>query len=232
MPLDADVPLVDALASVLRHRILSGELAAGSRLPSEAALSAEFEVSRTVVREAVSRLRAAGVVDTQQGRGSFVLEVPAPERAAAFQIRSRSDLVHLMELRIAVESETAGLAAQRLTPSRRAEITAALDAFTRAGENPARVVEADFAFHLALAEASQNPYLVELLHSIGPRAIMLHRTQLGDADAVTDADHLAVLVHEHRSIHDAVLRGDPEAARAAMQVHLRRSLAALREGGL
>jgi DNA-binding FadR family transcriptional regulator len=219
--------LVDRVASALRHRILAGELPAGTKLPSEAQLTAELGVSRPVVREAVSRLRAAGVVETHKGRGSYVVDPGEPARTGRFTVRSTADLRHLMELRVALESEAAALAARRRSPAHRVELDEALGAFVRAVDDPARVVAADFAFHLAVAEAAGNPLLVELLLDVGPHAILLHRTQLGEHDSAADPEHRRLLVHEHRAVHDAVVRGDADAARAAMGVHLRRSLAAL-----
>lgn len=222
--------LVDALAGALKTRILAGELLAGSKLPSESGLAADYDVSRTVVREAVSRLRAAGLVDTMQGRGSYVLAVTEPEANDRFPIRGWADLVHLMELRVAVESEAAGLAAERRTSAQLAAITRALDGFSRVVGHPERLVEADFAFHAAIADASGNPFLAGLLAAIGPRAIMLHRTQLTAGTDATDTDHLQLLMYEHGAIRDAIARGDGQAARAAMAVHLRRSQAALGKG--
>lgn len=223
--------LSEDLAATLRRRILGEELLPGSKLPSESELAGEFAVSRTVVREAISRLRAAGVVETFQGRGTFVLAVHDEAPAGTgFAVASRADLARLMELRIAVETESAALAAQRLSTPRRAALDRALASFEAVRGHPERVVGADFAFHLAVAQASENPYLIEVLQSLGPRAIMLHRSQLGTDDAADDAAHLELLAHEHRAIHEAVSRGDTDAARAAMRVHLARSLAALGSG--
>lgn len=220
--------LVDALADALKARILEGELAAGARLPSETELVATYDVSRTVVREAVSRLRAAGLVDTLQGRGSYVLALPSErDGSERYEITSLADLVHLMELRVAVESEGAALAATRRTADQLAAISRALEGFDDVLDHPTRLVAADFAFHAAIADASANPYLIDVLTGIGPRAIMLHRTRLSRGTDATDADHLRLLTYEHGAIRDAIARGDADAARAAMIVHLRRSLAAL-----
>lgn len=232
-PLDRGDPggLVDALAAALKAQVLDGSLPTGARLPSESELAATYDVSRTVVREAVSRLRAAGLVDTMQGRGSFVLAVPrTAEGEDRFPIRSWADLVHLMELRIAVESESAALAAQRRTTAQLAAVNRALDAFAGVADHPERLVEADFSFHAAIAEASGNPFVADLLGAIGPRAIMLHRTQLTEGTDASDARHLSLLLYEHGAIRDAISRSDASAARAAMTVHLRRSLAALGRG--
>ncbi len=223
--------LVDALAAALKTRIFARELPPGSKLPSESELAADYDVSRTVVREAVSRLRAAGLVDTMQGRGSYVLTVTQPDEADdPFPIRGWADLVHLMELRVAIESEAAGLAAERRTSAQLAAISRALEGFSRVSGHPERLVEADFAYHAAIADASGNPFLAGLVDAIGPRAFMLHRTQLAAGSDAADAVHLQLLSYEHGAVRDAIARGDAQSARAAMSVHLRRSLAALGKG--
>lgn len=203
----------------LKQRILSGEIAPGSRLPGENSLVEEFGVSRTVVREAVSRLQAAGLVETFQGRGSFVLEVP--ERTSGLrEVRSHQDVLELMDFRIGIESEAAGLAASRRTVYQLKGIERALDEYRRIGADPARSVEADFAFHLKVAVASGNRFYSGLIADLGPMMIMLPRTRLDPAYEMSDPDHLTRVVHEHENIHAAITHTDPDAARAAMRVHL------------
>src|SRR5688500_11459188 len=109
----------------LKDKILSGELAPGAKLPSEAELVEEYAVSRTVVREAVSRLQAEGLVETFQGRGSFVLAVPEPSSFTleTSAIRSHRDALAMVDFRIGVETEAAALAAGRVTPPSAAAIS-------------------------------------------------------------------------------------------------------------
>ncbi|GAA1152894.1 FadR/GntR family transcriptional regulator [Kribbella jejuensis] len=203
----------------LKQRILNGEIAPGEKLPGENSLVEEFGVSRTVVREAVSRLQAAGLVETFQGRGSFVLEIP--ERTAGLRaVRSHRDVLELMDFRIGVESEAAGLAAARRTAHQLQGIARALDEFRRVGDDPARSVEADFAFHLKVAVASGNRFYADLINDLGPMMIMLPRTRLNPVYEMSDPDHLTRVVHEHENIHAAIARTDPESARAAVRVHL------------
>src|SRR5688500_20171323 len=103
----------------LKDKILSGDLAPGTKLPSEAELVEEYAVSRTVVREAVSRLQAEGLVETFQGRGSFVLAVPEPSAFALepSAIRNHHDVLAMIDFRMGVETEAAGLAAARTPPT-------------------------------------------------------------------------------------------------------------------
>jgi GntR family transcriptional regulator, transcriptional repressor for pyruvate dehydrogenase complex len=214
------------LVEELKRRILSGEVAPGDKLPAENSLVDEFGVSRTVVREAVSRLQAAGLVETFQGRGSFVLEI-SDRPSGLREVRSHHDVLELMDFRIGVESEAAALAAGRRSAHQLKGIERALDEFRRVGDDPGRSVEADFAFHLKVAVASGNRFYRELIESFGPMMIMLPRTRLNAAYEVSDAAHLTRVIHEHENIYAAIDRSDPEAARAAARVHLANTRARL-----
>jgi DNA-binding FadR family transcriptional regulator len=212
--------LAQRVLAGLKDKVLSGELAPGAKLPSEAALIAEYAVSRTVVREAVSRLQAEGLVETFQGRGSFVLAVPEPSAFAleSSAIRNHHDVLAMIDFRMGVETEAAGLAAARITPTTAKLVQAASTDLVEAEREGA--VEADFAFHRALAAATGNRFYVDLLDSLGPMMIMLPRTRLADAYTWTDATHVERVQREHDNIAAAVMAGDVETARAAMRVHL------------
>jgi GntR family transcriptional repressor for pyruvate dehydrogenase complex len=212
--------LAQRVVAGVKARILDGSLAPGTKLPSEAELIEEYAVSRTVVREAVTRLRAEGLVETFQGRGSFVLAVPEPTsfRVEASAIRTQADVLAMIDFRIGVESEAAYLAAGQRSPDAAEAVRRALEAFETAG--PEEAVEADFAFHRAIAAATGNRFFLDLLESLGPMMIMLPRTRLPDEFSLTDAAHVERVRREHESVAAAVVAGDPETARAAMRVHL------------
>ena len=207
----------------LKDKILAGDLPAGHKLPSEAELIEEFGVSRTVIREAVTRLRAEGLVETFQGRGSFVLTVPEPTSftVGSTEIRTHQDVLDMIDFRLGIETEAAALAAKRLDANGRRGIESAMDAFVAAA--PEDAVAADFAFHRAIATAANNRFYVDLLDSLGPMMIMLPRMRLGDSYSLTDAGHVDRVRSEHANIAAAILAGDPAAARAAMRVHLANS---------
>ena len=213
-------PLAQAVVADLKSRILEGSLALGTKLPSEAELIEEYSVSRTVVREAVTRLRAEGLVETFQGRGSFVLAMPEPTsfQLEAAAIRSHHDVLDMVDFRTGVESEAAALAASRVDAESGQAISQALKAFLAA--EPEHAVEADFSFHRAVAVATGNRFYVDLLDALGPMMIMLPRARLGDAFSLTDASHVDRVGSEHENIAMAVLAGDADTARAAMRVHL------------
>lgn len=221
--------LASELADVLRGRILSGELDTGAQVPTEAALSDEFGVSRTVVREALQHLRASGLVESFQGRGTFVLAVPKERTGGPLDgVHSRAEIVELIDFRIGLETEAAALAAARHTPAQLAGVQRALEAFAALGGQPARIVEADFAFHRSVAQASNNRFYVSALEDFGPRMILLQRTGLDERSEVTATGHFATVLAEHGQIAAAIARGDAAGAAAAMRVHLSNSRARLR----
>jgi len=212
------------LVDALRERIRDGRLQVGDKLPTEAAFMAEFEVSRTVVREAISKLQAAGLVETRHGIGTFVLglgEGPAfkitPEQFSTLQ-----DVIAVLELRIGLETEAAGLAAQRRTEANLAQLRVALDAVIAAVEQGVDSVAADFQFHLEIARATQNSHFAELMATLGSQIIPRARLEAADPGAERLA-YMRRVNAEHESILDAIAAQDADAARAAMRTHLSNS---------
>jgi GntR family transcriptional repressor for pyruvate dehydrogenase complex len=215
------VTLVDALGD----RIRDGRLAAGQKLPTEAAIMEEFGVSRTVVREAISKLQASGLVATRHGVGTFVVGLgdAAPFRIPPEQLGTLRDVIAVLELRIGVETEAAALAAQRRTPENLAAMRAALAAFVLALEEGRDAVGPDFQFHLEIARATLNRHFAELMNSLGAQIIPRARLQTAEPLTPDRRDYLRRVNGEHDSILDAISAQDPEAARAAMRTHLANS---------
>jgi len=209
----------------LSGRIRDGSLAQGEKLPTEAAIMEEFGVSRTVVREAISRLQAAGLVATRHGVGTFVVGMgdAATFRITPEQLGTLQDVIAVLELRIAVETESASLAAVRRTPENLATLRGALTAFIAAVEEGRDAVGPDFQFHLEIARATQNPHFAELMATLG--GMMIPRARLEPPGPLTPEReaYLRKVNTEHESIVDAISRQDPEAARAAMRTHLANS---------
>ncbi|EPX75480.1 FadR/GntR family transcriptional regulator [Salipiger mucosus] len=221
--------LVERVRDALRGQIVAGTYPPGSRLPSEAQLTRDFEVSRTVIREAVASLRADGLVAPRQGAGVFVLDPPAPVDLPFQNIDfvRLSSMIELLELRTAVEGEAAALAAQRRSPAQEEKIIGALREVTRAARAGEPTMEADFALHLAIAEASNNPRFGDFLSMIGSN--MIPRRALTDSPAEpAPPEYLDRIATEHEAIVNAVLDGDEEAAREAMRSHLKGSQARYR----
>jgi DNA-binding FadR family transcriptional regulator len=212
--------LVDALGD----RIRDGRLAAGHKLPTEAAIMEEFGVSRTVVREAISKLQASGLVATRHGVGTFVVGLGdgSTFRVAPEQVATLRDVIALLELRIGLETEAAGLAAARRSAQNLAHMGRALDAFTRAIDEGRDAVGPDFQFHLEIARATQNAHFTDLMNTLG--TMIIPRARL-DANEPSEEqrNYLRRVNAEHESIFNAIASQDAEAARAAMRTHLANS---------
>ena len=213
------------LVESLGDRIRDGRLAAGSKLPREADLMEEFGVSRTVVREAMSKLQAAGMVETRHGVGTFVVGLgdASTFRIAPDQMGTLKEVIGVLELRIAVETEGAGLAASRRQEASLQAMRSALDAFAAAVEEGRDAVGADFQFHLEVARATGNHHFADLMATLG--GMMIPRARLEPAEPMTEERraYLRRVNAEHESIYEAIVRQDADAARAAMRTHLSNS---------
>ncbi len=217
--------LTQELVEALGDRVRDGRLPQGSKLPTEAAIMAEFGVSRTVVREAISRLQAAGAVQTRHGIGTFVVGFG---EGGAFHIRQQRqqtlmDVIAVLELRIGIETEAAALAAQRRTLPQLTAMRQALDAFKVAVDGGRDAVGADFQFHLEIARATRNEHFVELMGTLGAGIIPRARLEPGEPPSAERRAYLERVNAEHESILDAIAACDSEAARAAMRTHLANS---------
>ena len=225
-PLAAAHKLSRGLFEQLAEQIKSGRLAPGSRLPTEQALTRAAKVSRTVVREAVAALRAEGLVITRQGVGAFVSAAPqhAPFRLEPERMQTLADILNVMELRLGVEIESAGIAAERASRAQLRAIGSALEAIERAAAAGKSAVDEDLGFHRAIADATGNPEFPRFLQFIG-RHLIPRRTVSGLPERMGgQRAYLALIQEEHRRIFEAVRDRNPGAAREAMRRHLTRSL--------
>ena len=212
------------------HGIESGEWQPGDKLPTETAIMSALQVSRTVVREALSRLQASGLVETRHGIGTFVLP---PSVSNNFQIADADlatldDVLAVLELRISIETEAATLAAQRATTEQLQALASALQGFEQALEGDSNAVPNDFDFHLAIAKATGNRHFVDLLDHLGTRIIP--RTRI-NTPGLSENGQLAYLrrVHaEHELIYSAIVNRDAVGASEAMRNHLTNSRERLR----
>lgn len=223
--------LVIEIVKTLAEDIRLGRLPEGSKLPTESELSERFDVSRTVVREAISRLQASQLVETRHGVGTFVNALSATD--TVFRIDPEdmavvSEVIALLELRISLESEAAYLAAQRRTKDNLGNMRAALDTFHSAIHNQSDAVPSDFQFHMEVAQATGNRHFADLMTYLG--TMIIPRTRLKTA-AQAPEGRLAYLqrVHgEHESIFAAIEQQNAEAARTRMRLHLNNSRERLR----
>lgn len=223
-------PLSTLVADSLSEKIRSGALRPGAQLPTEAELCAEYDVSRTVVREAVARLRSEGIVIPQQGRGMFVSEAPGPRNFSIPEhaLKALPETISLLELRLSVEVEAAGLCAERRTNAEGAAIRALMEQVDARHDDPAAVqIHYDYDFHLAIARATRNEFIHGFLVYLRP--VIVPRFQLGHLVAPELKDAYYARVHgEHEKIVRAIEKRDGRAARQSMRKHLCNSLERVR----
>lgn len=222
--------LVPEIVDSLTQDIREGRLLPGDKLPTESALVDRFEVSRTVVREAISRLQASGLVETRHGIGTFVME---PRDSGTFRLApedfaTAADVIEVLELRISLESEAAYLAAQRRTPENLDVMDKALTAFGDSIRHDSDAVPSDYQFHLEVARATGNRHFAELMNYLG--TMIIPRTRIKTAQKAPEGrlGYLERVHHEHERIFEAIRDQDPEAARTAMRTHLSNSRERLR----
>jgi DNA-binding FadR family transcriptional regulator len=218
--------LVESIGARIRGRLLKP----GEKLPTESEIMQAFGVSRTVVREALSRLQAAQLVETRHGIGTFVLE---PQGGQGFGIEpgdvaTAVDVMAVLELRISLETESAGLAAQRRSEAQLGEMRAALDAFEASAGGKGDAISPDFRFHLAIANATGNRYFADIMGHLGAGVIPRARINSPRIAKEDLPQYLRRVNREHEEIYSAIARRDAESARAAMRIHLTNSRERLR----
>ncbi|PWQ99660.1 FadR family transcriptional regulator [Leucothrix arctica] len=218
--------LVNQVSAELRQLIVSGALSAGDKLPSEAELTSKYSVSRTVIREALAALRSDGLVEARQGAGVFVLEGQSSSLTGLSAVNPEriSSVVEMLELRAGVEIEAAGLAAIRCSPAQEERIFEVLEAFISKVRQKQSTSELDRSFHLAVANATNNPRFAEFLELMG--ASVIPRLSLKDgseAEPATSTEYLEQIHQEHMAIAEAISQRDESAARDAMRLHLKGS---------
>jgi len=212
--------LVDRITNLLAGQIRGGAYPVNARLPTEKFMTEEYGVSRTVIREAISRLKSENLVESRQGSGTVVLD---RKRAQVFRL-DRSDrdpavgVLRILELRRGIEAEMAALAAERRSEQEMALIKKALKSIDRAVKDKRDGVDEDLEFHMAISRATGNPHY--------PALLSLLTQALQDAIRVTRgnearrADLAAEVRSEHEAIHAAIHSRDPDAARNAAFLHM------------
>jgi len=207
--------LVEAFSENIRGCILR----AGEKLPKESEIALRQGVSRTVVREAISRLQAAGLVETRHGIGTFVLPPANPfnfelDPATILTIR---DVLAMLELRIILEAEAAALAAARRSENHLTDMRRALDAFESNLGNPEVTSKADYDFHVQVAYATENRYYADIMSRLGTATIPRTRIKLALGNP---NEYLPTVHRQHEDIYGAILGRDPASARMLMRLHL------------
>ena len=218
-PITGNKTLADQVTEALTSKIHNNEF--GDRqLPSEQAMAEAFGVSRTVIREAVSRLKAEGLIDTRQGRGAFVRRdrLDVPFRIDLDSADLLTSLLHIIELRRGLDAEIAYLAASRRKRDQLAAIKRALADIDRASKAGHDAAAEDLAFHLSIARATGNPLFLELLRFLNQFLYVAIRVTRANEDQRLEYSEQTRV--EHIAIASAIERQDPEAAATAAKTHM------------
>lgn len=231
-PAGASSPLAQHVFQALRAQITAGRLQAGHKLPSEHELAATYLVSRPIVREALRQLRELGLIHSRRGAGSFVVAQPEAETQRASigfaPVETIADIQRCYDYRLTIEPDHAYWAALRRDRRALEDISGALDLMRDATVAHLHREDADCAFHLAIARATNNHYYVSSMAALKDHiavGMKFHGHSLTGAPAGLEA-----VFSEHRAIFEAIRAQDPEMARNLMRQHLQGSRDRVFEG--
>lgn len=208
--------LSEAVYGVLERLISTGRIAPGATLPAERALAEQLGVSRNSVREAVHELELKRLVERRAGRGTIVLDTSrtTPHGNLLEELsKEERDLLEIMDFRLAIEPPIAALAAERATRGNLSRLNSILSGMARE-RGATQTAELDFAFHSAIARATQNRLLVRL-HDVSATWMRTSRR-----DALQTPARRRTSLEGHRRIERAIATQDREAAHAAMADHI------------
>ncbi|ENQ3104875.1 FadR family transcriptional regulator [Bacillus cereus] len=214
--------IYEEVSEAILGMIKNGTLKPGDKLLPVHQLAEQFQVGRSAVREALSALRAMGLIEMKQGEGTYVKNFTASSLTSSLNstlLMKQEDIVNLFEVRKVLEVGVVGAAALKRTEENIHNMKHWLDEMQKGIGDEQAGEKADFHFHMVIAEASHNNILLELMNHVSEmiaeaigetRRIILYGEQ-------TTAERL---LEEHRKIYEAVLENDVEAAQQAMQNHL------------
>lgn len=225
--------VADQVVEKLLALVQASGVQPGQRLPAERQLAAELGVSRTSVREAIQKLTSQGVLVARRGDGTYLQE-PAPAAEPADWLKDamrplaglmESDSHYrydVLETRHALETSTAWLAAQRATPQDKDHIQRCFEVMIQHQQSghAELAARADAQFHLAIAEASHNLVLVQVMHSLFTVVLSTVERNRHDMFRLSAPQTMKVLTEQHQSLMQAIVDGDPQRARECIGEHL------------
>jgi len=214
--------LAEVAYDEMARSIREGAWPAHMRLPSELELARQYSMSRPVIRQALARLRQEGLIQSRQGSGSFVRETAQPAPASEPQVQfppilSLADLDAFLTFREGLEVEAAATAARRHTEAQLQQIRDAAQRVARGASDTSNAGN-DYAFHLAVAAASNNSFYANSLVSL--REHLMVGLNLEWNFSSMQPEFRGTVAEHHHAIIDAIEKRLPEAARAAMRLHL------------
>ena len=216
---EASGPLSSQIYARVVEAILRGDFGAQGKLPTESELAASYGVSRPTIREALSRLRSDGVVDSRRGAGSFVIRKPVAPATALTPIRSLADIERYYAFRSCVEAGAAAAAAEFRDSADIDALNAAYDALDKTMQAGHSGVDEDVSFHLAIARCSHNPFFVATIEtSVAPIRQFMELAR--NAQDRKSPERVRATQAEHRAVIDAIVRRSPADASEAIRAHV------------
>ncbi|MGG1678944.1 FadR/GntR family transcriptional regulator [Neobacillus sp. NRS-1170] len=214
--------IYEEVAEAIYEMIRTGQLKPGDKLDSVQQLAENFQVGRSAIREALTSLRAMGLIEMKQGEGTYINEFESDQITFPLStaiLMNKDDITHLLEVRKIIEVGTAGAAAKKRTDHHLKNMVSALKDMNEAQGNEELGEKADLQFHLSIAEASQNPLLLSLMNHVSDlmgetmketRRVWLYSKQTT----------LERLYEEHVAIYEAIRDENEDRAKQSMLKHL------------
>lgn len=223
--------IYEEVAETIYEMIRTGELKPGQRLDSVQTLAENFQVGRSAIREALTSLRAMGLIEMKQGEGTFVKEFNTEQITFPLStaiLMNKDDIANLLEVRKIIEVGTAAAAAKKRTDQQLLTMEEAIDEMRSSHGNEELKEGADLQFHLALADSTQNPLLLNLMNQVSGLMVetMKETRRVWIFSKQTTLERLA---DEHFAIYKAVKEQDAESARNLMKIHIENVEAILRK---
>ncbi|CAH0345421.1 FadR/GntR family transcriptional regulator [Bacillus sp. CECT 9360] len=214
--------IYEEVAETIYDMIRTGALKPGQKLDSVQQLAENFQVGRSAIREALTSLKAMGLIEIRQGEGTYINEFETEQIAFPLStaiLMNQEDIAHLLEVRKILETGTASAAAKKRTDEQLLAMEEALEEMRLINGNEELGEKADLQFHFAIAKGSQNPLLINLMNHVsglmGETMKETRRLWLYSKQTTTDR-----LYEEHLAIYNAIKRQDAEKARTIMLEHI------------
>ena len=220
------------VAARIHDQILSGVYTPGTKLPHQRDLAINFGVSPAVIREALSRLKGAGLIRAKSGQGTFVTNQPIEAMRFPTWVRdpaSSAELSEAIEARDVIEHATAMRAAQRRTPKDVEHLREIIVRMADASEDALAFIACDIEFHLTVASASGNQILTGALSAL--QRSLSESVAVGVQDAI-DNKWMPTLVDSHAQLVDAIVERDPVVAGEVMDTMFARLRTIVEKSGV
>lgn len=210
--------LSEQVAKQLAARITAGDWSPGEKLPSEAELCRAFHVGRSSLREALTSLAFIGLIRVRAGGGSYVAEQPSAYYTSSWlstgTLNNGKALADFIEARLILESELAGLCAERITQQELDALAELVDKMTLTADNADEFWKLDLSFHLSMGRAAKNQVLNDILKNV--------REQMRDliSKSLLLKEGMEQAVVQHIRVLEALRQHNPTKARNEMRTHL------------